>query len=420
MYVAWFRDCGRRLATEQNKPWAYIILDEECIAVNLDLFRWRCLRQDPNEGLEQRTVISAALQGLVVEQHLQNSDHWSLPSLNAIEDAVTIGWTQRKTQAKLWTEMELSWIIDAYLVHTLADGSFSVTNAISPSPLNPRLEGLVGRMLLDAGSIDTADFGIPTVASYLANWALGHRDRESWPSMKFEQHSPSCYSRQYFDQRLRKPMGNAARKTVGSKAVDVVNEIYTLWRRYMIESCDDSTIEDVFRRHVGRLRTQSAFLEAREYSVSCGTCGINPWRVMLPCRRHGMCNLCLSRLDVDWRSYGGAQVKTCPICCMDLGTWRAKVEPPGAYGRILSLDGGGVKGLIQLEILELLEEKIGLNLPLRRFFDLIVGTSIGGITALGLGVLAWDIAICRDRLLRFSKEAFQPLYRLRDVQIVEA
>ena len=46
-------------------------------------------------------------------------------------------------------------------------------------------------------------------------------------------------------------------------------------------------------------------------------------------------------------------------------------------GRVLALDGGGVRGHIQLEVLALLEQEIGLDLPLRCFFDLIIGTSIG-------------------------------------------
>ncbi|KAK4890547.1 hypothetical protein LTR49_028726, partial [Elasticomyces elasticus] len=375
MYVAWFQDCRSRLAVEQNKPLAKINLDEECIAVSLDSFRWRCLQQNPEGSLEQKTIISAAFQYLVIER-LQKSDHCNLPSLTDIEKAVAIGWNQRKKQGKLWTETESSKIIDAYLVHSLTDGTFSITDAISPSNLASGLEHLVALTLLDANLLATAISGAPTAATYLACWTLEHREKESWPLMKFEQHSPSCYSRQYFDQRLRKPLKNAVDQALCPQAANVVEEIYTFWRQYVMESCDDLTVEAVFHRHVDRLRSQSDFLETRGYSVSCGTCGINPWRVMLPCGKHGMCNLCLRRIDIDWRLYGGAQVRSCPICCMDLGTWRAKVEPPGAYGRILALDGGGVKGLIQLEILELLEQTIGLDLPLRRFFDLIVGTSI--------------------------------------------
>ncbi|KAK4888042.1 hypothetical protein LTR49_028883, partial [Elasticomyces elasticus] len=193
MYVAWFQDCRRRLAIEQNKPLAKINLDEECIAVSLDWFRWRRLQQYPKGSLEQKTIISAAFQYLVIER-LQKSDHCNLPSLTDIEEAVAIGWNQRKKQGKLWTETESSKIIDAYLVHSLTDGTFSITDAISPSNLASGLEHLVALTLLDANLLATAISGAPTAATYLACWTLEHREKESWPLMKFEQHSPSCYS----------------------------------------------------------------------------------------------------------------------------------------------------------------------------------------------------------------------------------
>ena len=56
----------------------------------------------------------------------------------------------------------------------------------------------------------------------------------------------------------------------------------------------------------------------------------------------------------------------------------------GAKGgsRILSLDGGGIRGLIQLEILMQLEEATGRKVT--DLFDWIIGTSTGGIIALAL------------------------------------
>ena len=51
--------------------------------------------------------------------------------------------------------------------------------------------------------------------------------------------------------------------------------------------------------------------------------------------------------------------------------------------RILSIDGGGIKGAYAASVLTSLEN--GLAHPLGRYFDLIVGTSTGGIIALGLG-----------------------------------
>ncbi len=50
--------------------------------------------------------------------------------------------------------------------------------------------------------------------------------------------------------------------------------------------------------------------------------------------------------------------------------------------RVLSLDGGGIRGLIPALMLAALEEKTGK--PVAQLFDLIAGTSTGGILALGL------------------------------------
>lgn len=52
--------------------------------------------------------------------------------------------------------------------------------------------------------------------------------------------------------------------------------------------------------------------------------------------------------------------------------------------RILSLDGGGIRGVFPAAFLARLEEH--LEHPIARYFDLIAGTSTGGIIAIGLGL----------------------------------
>lgn len=65
--------------------------------------------------------------------------------------------------------------------------------------------------------------------------------------------------------------------------------------------------------------------------------------------------------------------------------------------KILSIDGGGIKGVFPISFLasieEAIEDKIG------NYFDLIVGTSTGGIIALGLG-----LNFSSKELLRFYED----------------
>jgi hypothetical protein len=52
--------------------------------------------------------------------------------------------------------------------------------------------------------------------------------------------------------------------------------------------------------------------------------------------------------------------------------------------KILSIDGGGIKGVFPASFLATIEDSIGDKIS--NYFDLIVGTSTGGIIALGLGL----------------------------------
>jgi CRISPR/Cas system CMR-associated protein Cmr5 small subunit len=66
-----------------------------------------------------------------------------------------------------------------------------------------------------------------------------------------------------------------------------------------------------------------------------------------------------------------------------VGDMRKREQFRRKYGsRILCLDGGGIRGLVTLSILQEIERKM--NKKITEIFDWIVGTSTGGILALGL------------------------------------
>lgn len=76
--------------------------------------------------------------------------------------------------------------------------------------------------------------------------------------------------------------------------------------------------------------------------------------------------------------------------------------------KILSIDGGGIKGLLPATILAHLEEALGSGVRLRDRFDMISGTSTGGIIALGLGH-GKPAAEIRDLYLHRGGDIFKSL-----------
>ncbi len=81
--------------------------------------------------------------------------------------------------------------------------------------------------------------------------------------------------------------------------------------------------------------------------------------------------------------------------------------------RLLSIDGGGLKGLIPAEALIAMESQLdaltGQSLPLSDRFDLIGGTSTGAILAVGLA-LGLKAADLRDFYLKFGNEIFTKVF----------
>ena len=117
----------------------------------------------------------------------------------------------------------------------------------------------------------------------------------------------------------------------------------------------------------------------------------------------------------------------CPLPDQSGVTWVPGIGPKN-YGdctRVLTIDGGGVRGLIPALVLAELERRTGG--PIAEQFDLIVGTSTGSILALGLtrpsnadarrpALAAKDlVALYRDQAARIFPSSLGPLRYLRRI-----
>ena len=152
------------------------------------------------------------------------------------------------------------------------------------------------------------------------------------------------------------------------------------WRRYAAEVHRENLAE--LRSLNGFPRMSSGNIQQNIGSTSvCYGCLFGRPEYRLPCN-HVICVSCVEDFDETpkEKQYPGSFThKSCIICAATSPKWpyRVHVKPDLAGVRVLSLDGGGVRGIVELIVLQRLESLIGLGLPLGRFFDLMVGTSAG-------------------------------------------
>ena len=95
---------------------------------------------------------------------------------------------------------------------------------------------------------------------------------------------------------------------------------------------------------------------------------------------HAICDRCLRLSSKNITHETGLadswQVDECPICG-SRSSFVARTKPDTAGIRILTIDGGGIKGIIPLENLALLQQLAGPDCPIQELIDLAYGTSAG-------------------------------------------
>jgi Patatin-like phospholipase len=95
---------------------------------------------------------------------------------------------------------------------------------------------------------------------------------------------------------------------------------------------------------------------------------------------HSYCPRCIQELGHPSLSSECAWDMRCWLCWENKGqvSYSIQLKPRCAGVRILSLDGGGIRGIVELSVLQALHDAVGLELlPMKDMFDLIVGTSTG-------------------------------------------
>lgn len=111
---------------------------------------------------------------------------------------------------------------------------------------------------------------------------------------------------------------------------------------------------------------------------SCFSCFMRMPEKVLICG-HALCDACIKIYGRRSASEKNTfELSECILCGVCYQNSVFRFVPPTAGFRILSLDGGGIRGVIPLIFLQHLQSELApLECPLRDYFDFVCGTSAG-------------------------------------------
>lgn len=165
---------------------------------------------------------------------------------------------------------------------------------------------------------------------------------------------------------------------------------------------------DIHLGHLERFYHTISPMSSIQSHATCFCCVMNVPEHPLPCG-HVLCGDCVVLLG---RSRGMVvEVGHCPLHPSEPRWARPTIlhiTPPEAGPRVLSLDGGGILAIVQLEVLRAIEENFGGELPVQAFFDLMIGSDTGGLIAMALTMQDQDVNGCSAWLKSIYEGALIP------------
>ncbi|GAB7336956.1 hypothetical protein MBLNU13_g02789t1 [Cladosporium sp. NU13] len=122
--------------------------------------------------------------------------------------------------------------------------------------------------------------------------------------------------------------------------------------------------------------------------------------------RHAVCDRCVERFGTRRTSEEYTYEFTDCFCCGNRADLLVRLKPPTAGVRVIGMDGGGLRGIVSLEFIGILQKSLGSSCQVQDLFDLAVGTSVGGLEALFLFVKLWDITNALKTFRRLAERCF--------------
>ncbi|CAK7238176.1 hypothetical protein SEUCBS140593_010402 [Sporothrix eucalyptigena] len=163
---------------------------------------------------------------------------------------------------------------------------------------------------------------------------------------------------------------------------------------------------DVHRDTLARFQHRWCSVHSSE---TCLSCLRRRPQVELPCG-HAVCENCVAVYGQP--CVGDRWLVRLPACLLcgaalpDSATFR--LHPPTAGVGVLCIDGGGIRGVVPLQLLKRIEDRVGLPIPFQRFVKVAFGVSSGGLIAADMFINGHTVDETLERFVTLARRVFQP------------
>ncbi|PVH95746.1 hypothetical protein DM02DRAFT_731639 [Periconia macrospinosa] len=210
-------------------------------------------------------------------------------------------------------------------------------------------------------------------------------------SFKFEEHRKQILDDIYvkFHQSMQKLSGLARQGVDQLKAAAVLHRTEALSAFYPATDGEETV--------------------GLQHTVFCICCLFGLPEALLPCG-HMLCRDCVEAYG-HRKAHALVEVLECPLEINQKTQQQPHIvytRPESAGVRVLALHNGGVRSIIQIEVLKLIEKELQGKIPIKSLFDMIIGEGTGGVLALGLNARGWDLDDCEQHLREIFAKSFTP------------
>ena len=182
-----------------------------------------------------------------------------------------------------------------------------------------------------------------------------------------------------FQQLYQSYCQSALRETCGTQDGNFSTWYCQRIQDHVVDNFSSLQHDSAYELHRKNLALYADWWAEIKSNQDCLVCLRRKPEHTLTCR-HSTCEPCVRTFGLGVPTSEVAfEIKSCVLC--STGRLSIHLKPKTAGVSILSIDGGGTRGIVPLQFLKMVQQCLGQTCAVQDLFDFVIGTSSGGISS---------------------------------------